>query len=251
MKRSEGRSAVAAAAYRSGEDLRDESTERSHNYGTREEDITSWIEAPENAPEWAQDRERLWNEVEQSERRKDARVAREVEVGIPKELDREQQEELVSSYVREQFTERGMVADVNLHRADENNPHAHIMLSTREISEEGFGNKNREWNKTEELERWREGWEQAANRELERAGEQERIDHRSHEERGITRQPTIHEGPARKMEDRGERSEVAEHNREAGRANEERERQQERREREQQEERQRESQREQGREMEL
>ena len=170
VKRSEGRSAVAAASYRSGQELRDRSTERTHDYPRSGEDVSSWIEAPENAPEWVSDREELWNRVEEAETRRDSQVAREVQVGIPKELDRERQEELVSSYVREQFVERGMVADVNLHRADENNPHAHIMLSTREISEEGFGNKNREGNKTEERGRWREGWEQAANRELERAG---------------------------------------------------------------------------------
>lgn len=221
VKRSSGRSAVAAAAYRSGDRLRDETTERDHDYSRREgrEEITSWIQAPENAPEWAEDRERLWNQVEHSERRRDAQVAREVETALPKELDREQQEQLVESYVREQFTERGMVADVNLHRADENNPHAHIMLTTREISEEGFGNKNRDWNKGEELGRWREGWERASNRELERAGFQERVSHQSHEERGITRQPTIHEGPARKMEERGERNAAAEHNREVERNN--------------------------------
>lgn len=234
VKRSSGRSAVAAAAYRSGERLRDESTERNHDYSRREgrEEITSWIQAPEHAPEWAEDREQLWNQVENSERRRDAQVAREVETALPRELDREQQERLVESYVREQFTERGMVADVNLHRADENNPHAHIMLTTRQITEEGFANKNRDWNKGEELARWREGWEIASNRELERAGFQERVSRLSHEERGITRQPTIHEGPARKMEERGERSELAEHNREVERTNTEREQRENQREQE-------------------
>lgn len=200
---------------------------RTHDYPRSGEDVSSWIEAPENTPEWARDREELWNRVEEAEARRDSQVAREVQVGIPKELDRGQQEELVRSYSREQFAENGMVADVSIHRGDENNPHAHIMLTTRDLEEDGFGKKNRDWNKTQELENWREGWECHANRELERAGFEERISHLSNEDRGITREPTIHEGPARKMEERGERNAVAEYNREVERTNEQRESQHE------------------------
>lgn len=232
VKRSEGRSAVAAASYRSGQSLRDRSTERTHDYPRSGGEVSSWIEASEDAPEWAREREELWNRVEEAETRKDSQVAREVQVGIPKELDRDQQDDLVRGYAREHFAESGMVADVSIHRGDENNPHAHIMLTTRDLEEDGFGNKNRDWNKTEQLEQWREGWEQASNRELERAGFEERISHRSNEDRGITKEPTIHEGPARKMEERGERNAVAEYNREVERTNTEREQRENQREQE-------------------
>jgi len=96
--------------------------------------------------------------VEASEKRRDAQLCREVEVALPKELSREKQNELVRGFVREQFVSRGMVADVAIHRGDENNPHAHVLLTTREVSPEGFGRKAREWNGREVLEGWRREW---------------------------------------------------------------------------------------------
>jgi ATP-dependent exoDNAse (exonuclease V) alpha subunit len=201
--RSSGRSSVAAAAYRSGERLVDERTGLVHDYRRRGE-IECWIQAPEQTPEWAREREELWNRVEASEKRRDAQLCREVEVALPKELSREEQSELVRGYVREQFVSRGMAADVAIHRGDENNPHAHVLLTTREIGPEGFGRKVREWNGREVLEGWREGWAERVNRELERVGLRERIDHRSFASRGIDREPSVHEGPSvRQMEARG------------------------------------------------
>ena len=192
--RSSGRSSVAAAAYRAGEGLRDERTGRSHDYGRRRE-IESWIQAPAWAPDWATDRGRLWNEVEASERRSDSQLAREINVALPVELSRERQGELVRSFVREQLAGRGMVADVAVHRQDPGNPHAHVMLTTRSVGEGGFGPKARGWNRPEELAGWREAWAVHANRELEREGREERVDHRSHGDRGLDREPTVREGP--------------------------------------------------------
>lgn len=230
--RSSGRSSVAAAAYRSAERLVDERTGLVHDYTRRRGgEIECWIQAPEKAPEWARNREELWNRVEASEKRKDAQLCREVEVALPKELSREEQSELVRGFVREQFVSRGMVADVAVHRGDENNPHAHVMLTTREVDPggAGFGSKAREWNRNELLKEWREGWAERANRALERAGLSERIDHRSFASRGIDREPSVHEGPnVREMEARGLRTERGSLNRAARELNRQRELERER-----------------------
>ncbi len=183
ISRATGRSAVAAAAYRSGERLTDERLGKCHDY-TRKSDIEHReIMAPDRTPDWMLDRSRLWNGVEAAERRKDAQLAREVEISLPRELDAEGRRALVDSYVREQFVSQGMIADVSLHRghsADgQEQPHAHVMLTMRDLTGEGFGKKNRDWNAAERLEGWRSAWADHANRALERAGCDERIDHRS------------------------------------------------------------------------
>jgi ATP-dependent exoDNAse (exonuclease V) alpha subunit len=222
--RGAGRSSVAAAAYRSGERLIDERTGLVHDYSRRRGEIECWIQAPENAPEWARDREELWNRVEASEKRRDSQLCREAEVALPKEISREQQDELVREFVREQLVSRGMVADVAIHRGDENNPHAHMLLTTREVGPEGFGRKAREWNGRELLKVWRERWAECANRTLERAGSRERIDHRSFASRGIDREPTVHEGPSvRAMEGRGIPTERGDLNRAVAELNRQRE----------------------------
>lgn len=211
--RSAGRSSVAAAAYRAGERITDERTGHVHDY-TKRQDIEREIITPEGAPAWMQERARLWNAVEAVEKRKDAQVARELNIALPKELTPEQQREMVHRYVKEEMVSKGMVADVAIHRNDPNNPHAHIMTTMRDVSPEGFGTKNREWNRTEQLEEWREKWQEHTNRELERAGSQERIDHRSLEAQGQDRLPTVHEGPdVRAMEEKGTRTEVGDINR--------------------------------------
>jgi hypothetical protein len=227
--RSSGRSSVAAAAYRSGEELRDERTGVSHDY-SRRRDIDSWIQAPDGAPSWVHSRSDLWNAVEAAERRKDSQVCREINVALPVELDQDRQDALVRGYVGEQFVERGMVADVAVHRDDPDNLHAHVMLTTRSVGEDGFGSKVREWNDREALGAWREGWAEHCNRELERNGYGERIDHRSHAERGLDREPTVHEGPdVREMEARGIPTERGEWNRQVLARNAERDREEERR----------------------
>lgn len=203
--RSAGRSAVAMAAYRSGERLTDERTGEAKFY-RRDEKPQTAILAPEHAPEWVHDRNRLWNEVEKAEKRKDAQLCREINVALPKEFSPQLQEKMLRAYCQREFVDRGMVADIAIHRNDPNNPHAHIMLTMREIGPEGFGQKVREWNDKQLLENWREAWAQDVNRIFERNNRPERIDHRSFERQGIDdRLPTIHEGPTvRQMEQRGE-----------------------------------------------
>lgn len=212
ISRSTGRSSVAAAAYRAGEKLTDDRTGLVHDYSRRRGEIDMAILAPEGAPEWATNRSQLWNAVEAKEKRVGqdgidrSTVAREINVALPKELSPEQQRELVLGYVREQFVEKhGLVADVAIHRMDKGNPHAHIMLTTRALKEDGtFGNKVRDLDPIARqraklpplVEEWRAKWSDHANRALERAGEAARIDHRSLKAQGQTeRLPQIHMGP--------------------------------------------------------
>ena len=181
--RSQGRSAVAAAAYRSGGRLRDERQGAEHDYSRKRGVAHAEVLAPDDAPDWMRDRERLWNAVEAAERRRDAQLAREVELALPRELGREARLELARGFVRRQFVERGMVADLAVHegRARDGGaqPHAHVMLTMRVLTTGGFGPKERGWNGPSVLEGWREAWAREANAALERAGRGERIDHRT------------------------------------------------------------------------
>lgn len=197
ISRSKGRSATAAAAYRAGERIDDQRTGLVHDYTRKQAVDHREIVAPANAPGWVHDRAELWNRVETFERRKDAQVAREVEIALPRELSTEQQRELALRFAHDQFVTQGMVADVCLHHQHLDNPHAHILLTLRELDGDGFASrKNREWNRTELLEGWREQWERYANAALEHAGHDERIDHRSFEDQGLTQAPTIKMGSA-------------------------------------------------------
>ena len=141
------------------------------------------ILAPDHAPDWVHDRSELWNRVEESETRKNSQVAREVRVALPDELTHAQRVALVRDYAQTQFVDRGMVADIALHApgraGDERNHHAHILLTTREVDADGFTTKNRDWNKVEVLEGWREAWARDSNAALERAGVEDRVDHRT------------------------------------------------------------------------
>ncbi len=133
ISRSTGRSAVSAAAYRSREKLYDERQGMTFDYTKKKDLAHAEIVLPANAPERWKDRETLWNEVEKSEMRIDSRLAREVEVALPKELNLKQQIVLVKEYVQAQFVDKGMVADICIHHSDKN-PHAHIMLTLREVT---------------------------------------------------------------------------------------------------------------------
>jgi len=221
ISRGHGKSCVAAAAYRAGERLDDEHQGLTHDFTQRTDVRESWIQAPEGAPAWATDRQELWTMVDRAERRKDAQTARELEIALPRELTRDQQRELIRGFVSEELVARGMVADVAIHEGrdkDNPNPHAHILLTTRSVTPEGFGAKTRDWNKKELLENWREKWEEHANRALERAGREERIDHRSLEAQGIDdRLPQPKLGPAAAaLEKKGIRMERGNLVREAG-----------------------------------
>ena len=209
--RSQGRSAVAAAAYRSGGRLRDERQGAEHDYSRKRGVAHAEVLAPDDAPEWMHDRERLWNAVEAAERRRDAQLAREVELALPRELGHEARLELARGFMRRQFVERGMVADLAVHegraRDGQMQPHAHVMLTMRVLTGEGFGPKKRGWNGNSVLEGWREAWAREANAALERAGRAERIDHRTLE---VQRAERAREAARERQAGRPERAEARE-----------------------------------------
>ena len=183
ISRSQGRSATAASAYRVAERIEDRRTGLTFDYAARGGVDHTEILAPDHAPDWVRDRSELWNRVEESETRKNSQVAREVRVALPDELTHAQRVTLVRDYAQAQFVDRGMVADIAIHapgrEGDERNHHAHILLTTREVDAEGFTTKNRDWNKVEVLEGWREAWARDSNAALERAGIEDRVDHRT------------------------------------------------------------------------
>jgi Ti-type conjugative transfer relaxase TraA len=232
ISRGGGRSAVAAAAYRSGSELEDKRLDRSHDFSNKPGVVHSEVMLPENAPERWRDREVLWNEVEATETRKDAQLAREVEFALPREMSQEQAIELASSFVQREFVERGMVADLNVHwdiGADGlAKPHAHVMLTMRAIERDelgrvGFGKKVREWNSVGELKGWRAAWAEHVNERCRELGIEAMIDHRTLEAQGIELEPQNKIGPAgQRREERGEEAERADEHRAIARRNGER-----------------------------
>lgn len=219
FSRKEGHSAVAAAAYRAGDKLRDERTDVIHDYTRRHGVVHNEILAPGHAPSWATNRERLWNAVEAKEdtstRRKTAQLAREVEVALPRELDLDTHKRIVRSFMQEKFVAHGMIADIAIHndmsQDGDENPHAHIMLTMRDITGEGFGNKNRSWNgyvkyplTNDVVVDWRKAWAEHVNHSLTLAGESARIDHRTLKAQGLDQEPTTHIGKeAHALEEKG------------------------------------------------
>lgn len=188
--------------------MRDERTGQVCDY-TRKP-VDGWaVEAPGNAPAWTHDPAQLWNAAEAAETRSNSQVAREINVALPAELKPEQREALTLGYVRSEFVARGMCALVAFHGAKSDNPHAHVMLTTRAIGPDGFEKKNRDWNDRELLGEWRKQWAEHANQALEQAGHAGRIDHRSLEAQGIDRPATIHLGPGGGNADRREHNEQA------------------------------------------
>jgi len=200
ISRANGSSALAAAAYRSASRLRDERLDRAHDFSNKAGVVHSEVMLPDGAPEHLRDRERLWNEVEAVEVRKDAQLAREVEFALPRELDQAEGIRLAREFVKAEFVDRGMIADLNVHwdiGADGMpKPHAHVMLTTRSVGEDGFGPKVRDWNRTDLLERWRESWGEHVNRRLAELDIDARVDHRSFERQGIDLEPQHKIGPA-------------------------------------------------------
>ena len=215
--RAAGRSATAAAAYRSGQLIVDERTGEVHDYTRKSDVVHSEILVPPGAPAWAEDRTALWNAAEAAEKRKDARVARDYEVAIPKELTREEGVELVRDFAQGLADRYGVAVDFNVHRDELRNwdgsekgyqgYHAHVLTSTRRLGREGFGDKAEiELSDTKrkslglgdgagEIDKIRQLWEVAANRHLEQANQSQRIDRRSLKDQGIDRDPTVHLGP--------------------------------------------------------
>jgi Ti-type conjugative transfer relaxase TraA len=203
------RSGAAVMAYRAGEKLRDPQTGQSFDYSRKARldaegfgILHSEIVLPTGAPDWMRDRQALIDAVEASEKRVDAQLFREIELSLPRELTLERQIELVRAFVQSAFVSTGMAADFAIHdeRASDGgrNPHAHILLTMREIGPHGFGRKVRAWNNPAMLREWREAWAEMANEKLAELGFERRLDHRSHRERGIQIEPDIYVGPRAK-----------------------------------------------------
>lgn len=223
--RKAGSSAVASAAYRSASRLRDERIDRVQDFSNKRGVVHSEVLLPENAPEHLGDRERLWNDVEAFEVRKDAQLAREVEFAIPREMTQAQGIELARDFAQAEFVDQGMIADLNVHWdfAEDGSPkpHAHVMLTMREVDEDGFGKKVRGWNRTKMVERWRERWAEHVNERLAELDIDARIDHRSLEAQGIALEPQSQIGaPAQRIEGEGiEAADRADMHREIARNN--------------------------------
>lgn len=288
VSRGVGRSACAAAAYMSCSAIYNDYDGVQHDYTRKQGLVWQEVFLPEQAPKEWQDRAVLWNAVEETEKTKDSRLAREFVVALPIELGKDEWQSLVSDFIQEQFISDGMCADCAIHDTDGHNPHAHILLTVRPLDEHGkwqyktekeylcvrdgeergftasefkaaqtegwekqypyyvdkkkkeylppseaearsleradkhpkstkFGRQNpitERWNSDEQLVLWRSAWADTVNRVLERSGIEERIDHRSHAERGLDEQPTVHEGvEARAMERKGFVSDRCELNR--------------------------------------
>ena len=200
VSRANGSSAVASAAYRSASELHDDRLGRVHDFSNKAGVIHSEVMMPQSAPERLNDRLVLWNEVEAGEKRKDAQLAREVEFSIPREMNAKQGVQLARDFVKQQFVDRGMVADLNVHwdKAKDGSPkpHAHVMLAMRDVGSNGFGKKNRDWNSTELLKDWREAWSAHVNKRMAELGLEGRIDHRSYADQGIALEPQHKIGPA-------------------------------------------------------
>ena len=242
VSRGKGKSAVAAAAYRSGEKLTNEWDGLTHDYTKKGGVVHSEILLPAHAPPAFSDRSTLWNSVELSEKSNNAQLAREVEIALPVELSGEEQTRLVREYCSSQFVSKGMIADFNLHDTGGGNPHAHILLTMRPLDEKGAwlpkskkeyvldenGEKIRlpsgryktrkvdlvDWNNRENAEVWRRAWADLANEFLAQNNRPERIDHRSHAARGMDELPTVHMGvAASQMEKKGVATDKGEINR--------------------------------------
>lgn len=218
IKRSLGSSSVGSAAYRSGEKIIDEKTGIPHDYTKKKGVLHTEIIAPDNVPDWAKNRHQLWNAVEAAEKRKDSQLAREIMVALPNELTKAQRLELVRNYITEQFTTKGMIADLAIHapnrKGDNRNYHAHILLTMRKITAEGFGNKERAWNAKANIYQWREQWQHHTNRMLREAGLDCQIDGRSHAKKGLDKEPLLHLGVhATALERKGIQTEIGNENR--------------------------------------
>ncbi len=201
--------AIALAAYCARTKLRDYRTGFDYDKSADAHELLhSEIIVPDNAPEWAvelaTDREKFWNAVEaredKSTRRKDAQCAREIDIAIPHQLSDDARTGVIRRFVQEQLVSKGLIADVSWHappeEGDHRNYHAHVMVTTRTLEPDGFGNKIRGWNEKEKLLiQWREAWAKTANAALEREGIDVRLDHRSYEDRGIDKEPGTHDGP--------------------------------------------------------
>jgi hypothetical protein len=226
------RSAVASASYRSGDKLFSDKEGKTYSY-PRDIKPEAFILTPKNAPDWVKDRQKLWNEVEKKDRKANSRYAKEFNVALPIELSEQDQKDLLTKYVQENFVNAGMVADVAIHRDNPDNPHAHVMLTNRPFNPGGtWGVKSRkeyildekgnktytgtskypksrkvlttDWDKKEKITEWRHNWATAVNQVLEAKNLPDRISEKSYEEQGIDEVATQHEGINSQKEKRQE-----------------------------------------------
>lgn len=217
ISRGKNQSAVASASYRSGESLYSELDMETKSYGNRSVQPETFISAPKHAPEWVFNREILWNEVEYQENKANSRLAREIKLALPVELNNDLQRELLEEYVSENFVERGMVADVSIHRDVTHNPHAHIMLTVRPFNEDGsWGSKQKreylkdekgnfilddngkkkfkkieltDWDSKQTLVEWRKNLAEKINEYYKENGIKEEVSHESYEKQGLDKIP--------------------------------------------------------------
>jgi len=195
ISRSAGRSAVAASAYRAGVRLVSDRDGLIHDYRRKTGCDYSAMLAPDGAPAWALDRAQLWDRVEAAENRRDAQLCRELDIALPVELSNEAKRELITGWVQRELIALGMVAQIDGHHWNSDNPHAHVMLTMRRLAGDAFGGKCRDWNSPELLNHLRASWAEAANAALAAAGSDARIDHRTLAAQGIQREPSPHLGP--------------------------------------------------------
>jgi hypothetical protein len=187
IKRSAGRTATAAGAYRAGERIECQREGRVHDYTAKRGIEETFILTPKGAPSWAQDRSSLWNAAEESETRRNSVTAREWELALPSEISAEDRSQITRQFAEELVSRYGVAVDVAIHvphrEGDQRNHHAHVLTSTRRLEPEGFTAKTRVLDSAKtggaEIEQMRSLWAELQNRALERAGEVERVDHRS------------------------------------------------------------------------
>ena len=228
IKRSAGRTATAAAAYRVGERIECQREGRIHDYTRKQGIEETFIIAPDNAPDWAQDRAALWNAAEASETRSNSVTAREWELSLPFEISAEVRSQITREFAEQLVSRYGVAVDVAIHapnrEGDQRNHHAHVLTSTRKLEAEGFTAKTRVLDSARtggaEIDQMRGVWAELQNRALERAGEVERVDHRSLEkqretalDRGdilsadeLDRDPELKLGPAANSMERREKA---------------------------------------------
>ncbi|HHU2341407.1 MULTISPECIES: MobQ family relaxase [Enterobacteriaceae] len=180
LKRSEGKSSLYLSAYNSRMRLKDEKTGLVFNYEKKKEDLMhSDILLPKNAPESFKNRSVLWNEVEK-QKRKDSQLSRYFICALPRSLSLQENKKLLEEYIQKNFINKGMCADYAIHNdAENNNPHAHVMLTMQNVNETGFLNKNREWNKKENIDIWRRSWSVSINKYLRQNKKSDYVTHLS------------------------------------------------------------------------
>lgn len=246
ISRGKGKSAVAAAAYRSGEKLTNDYDGTTHDFTRKGSVVHTEILLPDNATREYADRSTLWNAVEAVEKSKNAQLSREIEIALPNELSEAECIELAREFAQKTFVDKGMCADVCIHNPnrEQKNIHAHIMLTMRPFNEDGtWGDKQKkeyvldsngnkiydkrkrtykcrtvqttDWNSREKSEEWRAEWENFINSALAEKGIIEKVDHRSFERQGRFEKPTVHMGvAATQMERKGIRTVKGDTNRE-------------------------------------